>query len=355
MSAKVYVGLSGGVDSSTAAALLKKEGFDVVGVFIKVWHPEFLKCTWPEERRSAIAAAAAIDIPFETLDLEAEYKKNVVDYMIREYEKGRTPNPDVMCNQHVKFGGFFKYAMEHGADFVATGHYARRMKNMETGQYELHEGIDPLKDQSYFLWRVNKDNLSKILFPVGEYDKSEVRKMARKFNLPTAEKKDSQGLCFLGKVDMKDFLKQYIPENEGDVLNESGEVIGTHEGASYYTIGQRHGFLITTKDTTRKRHYVVSKDLGSNTITVSCDKERTKYNPKTIALSDEHWLLPERPSIGNYEARIRYRGERARCYIDYDHDIIRVRFMHAQLGIASGQSLVVYDGTRCIGGGIIET
>ncbi len=354
MGAKVYVGLSGGVDSSTAAALLKREGYDVTGVFIKVWHPEFLTCTWPEERRSAIAAAAAIGIPFETLDLENEYKQHIVDYMIAEYRKGRTPNPDVMCNQHIKFGGFFHYAMEHGADFVATGHYARRVRNQNTGTYELHEGVDANKDQSYFLWRIRRENIARILFPLGEYEKSEVRKMARKFKLPTAEKKDSQGLCFLGKVDMKSFLTQYIPEHPGDVLSEEGEVIGTHDGAAYYTIGQRHGFLITTRDTKRKRHYVVAKDVDKNTITVSETKERTPYNPKIITLSDEHWLIGKRPDIGNYEARIRYRGERQRCYVDYEGDILKVRFQHAQLGIAPGQSFVLYEGTHCLGGGIIE-
>jgi len=354
MSKKVYVGLSGGVDSSVSAALLKREGFDVTGVFIKVWSPDFLPCTWPEERRSAISAAAAIDIPFITLDLEAEYKEHVVDHMVAEYKQGRTPNPDVMCNQHIKFGGFLQYAMKEGADFIATGHYARREFNETTGLYELHEGVDKEKDQSYFLWTMRKDNLEKVLFPIGEFEKKKVRKLAKELKLPTAEKKDSQGLCFLGKVDMREFLKNYIDEQPGDVLSEDGAVIGTHEGSVFYTIGQRHGFLITEQNTKRKKRYVVAKDLKRNTITVSDAKERSKYNPKKIALSNESWISGFRPEIGNYDARIRYRGERQHCYLDYYNDTPIVRFKSAQLGLAGGQSFVLYEKSNCLGGGIIE-
>lgn len=189
MSKKVFVGLSGGVDSSVSAALLKEQGFDVTGVFIKVWSPDFLPCTWPEERRSAISVAAALDIPFITLDLENEYKKYVVDYMISEYKNGRTPNPDVMCNQHIKFGGFLKYSMEHGADFIATGHYAKKKEIQNSNAPELHEGSDSEKDQSYFLWTITKENLEKVLFPIGGYQKKKVRKIAKKFGLPTAGRK----------------------------------------------------------------------------------------------------------------------------------------------------------------------
>ena len=352
MAQKVFVGLSGGVDSSVSAALLKEQGYEVVGVFIKVWHPEFLPCTWPEERRSAIAAASAIGIPFVTLDLEEEYKQHVVDYMIAEYKAGRTPNPDVMCNQHIKFGGFLEYAKKEGADFVATGHYVRRVES--GGVTQLHEGVDAEKDQSYFLWTLTKEQAEHALFPVGEFEKPKVRELARKFDLPTADKKDSQGLCFLGKVDMKEFLQNYIEKKEGDVLNEEGATIGTHEGAVFYTIGQRHGFLIHEKNTERTRLYVVSKDTEANTLTVSSSPESKEHNPKVIRLSKVNWISGKTPESANYDARIRYRGKRERCFLHLEKGETFIYFKERQSGLSSGQSLVLYDGTNCLGGGIIE-
>lgn len=352
---KVFVGLSGGVDSSVSVALLKEQGYDVTGVFIKVWHPDFLECSWPEERRSAMRAAAVLDIPFLTLDLEKEYKEYVVDYMISEYKAGRTPNPDVMCNQHIKFGGFLDFARENGADFVATGHYARRIDT--DGITTMHEGIDREKDQSYFIWTMKQENLKHVLFPVGNIEKSEVRKLAEKFGLHTATKKDSQGLCFLGKVDMKDFLKNFIDEKEGNVLDESGEVVGTHEGAFYYTIGQRHGFEIKTKDTNRKPYFVVSKDIDANTITVSNNPKESAANPKEVTLTDVNWIRGIEPCEGEYECRIRYRQQRQRCTVQRQVSNARrwtVSFEEAQQGLSVGQSLVIYNGTECLGGGIVN-
>jgi tRNA-specific 2-thiouridylase len=212
---RVFVGMSGGVDSSVSSALLKKAGFDVTGVFIKTWSPDFMECTWKDERLDAMRVCAKLDIPFITLDLEKEYKEKVADYMIEEYKKGRTPNPDVMCNKEIKFGAFFNWAMSRGADYVATGHYARTLKK-KSGEVMLSAGNDDNKDQSYFLWNIKKEHLDKTLFPVGHLEKSEVRKLAKKFNLPTATKKDSQGVCFLGKVDMKDFLEHYIRPKRGE-------------------------------------------------------------------------------------------------------------------------------------------
>ena len=226
---KVFIGMSGGVDSSVSAALLKEHGYDVTGVFIKVWQPEFFECTWRADRLDAMRVCAKLDIPFLTLNLEKEYKKEVVDYMIDEYKAGRTPNPDVMCNKYIKFGGFFDFAMKHSADFIATGHYARVKKfpRGETsgfnpspevsprGTYQLLAGRDKNKDQSYFLWTLTQKQLQKTLFPIGDIDKPEVRKLAEKYGLATAVKKDSQGLCFIGKIDMKDFLKNYMKEKKG--------------------------------------------------------------------------------------------------------------------------------------------
>ncbi|HYC83407.1 MAG TPA: tRNA 2-thiouridine(34) synthase MnmA, partial [Candidatus Paceibacterota bacterium] len=233
----VFVGMSGGVDSSVTAALLKKEGYDVVGVFIKAWEPAGYKCTWREDRRDAMRVAAVLEVPFVTLDLEEEYKESVVDYMIGEYRAGRTPNPDVMCNQSVKFGAFYRKAREAGADWVATGHYAQ-MERSE-GKATLKEGADKAKDQSYFLWTMKKEVAEHVLLPIGPYQKPEVRKLAEKFKLPNFAKKDSQGLCFLGHIDVKEFLKAYIDTEEGKVLNEKGEAIGRHDGAFFFTIGER--------------------------------------------------------------------------------------------------------------------
>ena len=264
---KVFVGLSGGVDSSVSAALLKEHGYEVVGVFIKVWQPPFLECTWKEDRLDAMRVAAQLDIPFMTFDLEKEYKESIVDYMVAEYKAGRTPNPDVMCNKTIKFGAFLEKAKEMGADFVATGHYAQNVE--KDGEQYLLKGNDNEKDQSYFLWTLTQAQLKYILFPIGEHKKSEVRKLAEKFDLITATKKDSQGLCFIGKLDMKDFLKEFIEEKRGDVLNTDGAVIGYHDGAVYYTLGQRRGFIITQKTPEDIPYYVVAKDIEQNTITVS--------------------------------------------------------------------------------------
>src|SRR3989338_3268617 len=277
----VFVGLSGGVDSAVSAALLKKEGYAVTGVFIKAWTPEGYPCTWKEDRRSAMRVAAILDIPFITLDLEKEYKKEVVDYMVTEYKKGRTPNPDVMCNKEIKFGHFLKFALKNGADFVATGHYCQIFPPIKVrggrGSYEigqggeviLLEGKDKNKDQSYFLWTLTQKQLKHILFPIGHLQKEEVRKLAKQFGLPQATRKDSQGLCFLGQIDMKEFLSRYIKPKMGSVLNDKSKIIGNHNGALFFTIGERHGFTITQKSNQEVPLYVVEKNLKKNTVVVA--------------------------------------------------------------------------------------
>ena len=272
----VFVGLSGGVDSSVAALRLIKEGYTVVGVFIKVWQPDFLTCNWEQERLDAMRVAAKLDIPFLTCDAEQAYKDDVADYFINEYKAGRTPNPDVMCNKFVKFGAFLRFAEERGADYIATGHYAQRITSSSSSElehYEMHRGVDDNKDQTYFLWTLTQQQLSKTLFPVGNSPKKHIRKEAEDAGLITAGKKDSQGICFLGQVDIPEFLSHYVKLEPGDVLAESGEVIGTHVGALVYTNGQRHGFTITTQDTHRSAYYVIDRDMHANTITVSPHKE----------------------------------------------------------------------------------
>ncbi len=338
--------MSGGVDSSVSAALLKDAGYDVTGVFIKVWQPDWIPCTAKEDRIDAMRVALDIGIPFITLDLEKEYKKEVVDYMIEEYKSGRTPNPDVMCNAYVKFGGFYDWAMKQGADFVATGHYAR----IENG--ELKMGDDKNKDQSYFLWTIKKEQLSHILFPVGNIEKPEVRKLAKKFGLSTAEKKDSQGICFIGKIDIKDFLSHYISFKKGDVLDIKGNTIGYHNGSFLYTIGERHGFTIIEKTPNDLPYYVISKDIEKNTITVS-NKTKDDELPngiRQIKLKNINWIN-QKPNKGDVlEARSRYRQVLNKIKI-IGEDIIE--FEKPQYTISSGQSLVIYRDNTCSGGGII--
>jgi tRNA-specific 2-thiouridylase len=360
---KVFVGLSGGVDSSVSAALLQKAGFDVSGVFIKVWQPDFWGgCTMKEDRLDAMRVCAKLNIPFYTLDLEKEYKKEVVDYMIAEYRTGRTPNPDVMCNKYVKFGGFFDWAMAHGADFVATGHYSRvkgvrcQVSGGEDIIYELLAGEDKNKDQSYFLWTLTQKQLSKTLFPVGNIEKPEVRKLAKKFGLETAIKKDSQGLCFIGKVDMADFLKHFIKTTPGNVLNEKGEIIGRHEGIELYTLGQRHGFEITKKTESDGRYFIVSKDSKNNTLTVSHKQITSEDISNTeIKLKNVNWTLDIEPDFRKeYSARIRYRQPLEKCHLEKGpNNLTIIKFNKPQKAITPGQSVVIYDKEVCLGGGII--
>ncbi|OGG94227.1 hypothetical protein A2609_02890 [Candidatus Kaiserbacteria bacterium RIFOXYD1_FULL_47_14] len=302
---KIFVGLSGGVDSAVSAALLKRAGAEVTGVFIKGWYPPEMPCTWAAERRDAMRVAARLHIPFRTFDASAEYKKSVADYMLSEYRVGRTPNPDVMCNREVKFGAFYRYAMSEGADAIAMGHYRR-------GE----------KDQSYFLWAVPKDILAKTIFPVGEMEKSEVRKLAKKFNLPVAEKKDSQGVCFLGSVSIKEFL-----------LRE----LGSYNPALLYTLGQKAPFPDGP-------WFVVGKDVEKKEISVS--KTRTA-TIKEISFTDANWFSESERVT---EAQYRYRSPHIIGRIEED------RFVSAEPLPdipAPGQSIVFYRNEELIGGGSI--
>lgn len=340
---KVFVGMSGGVDSSVSAALLKEKGYDVTGVFIKVWQPDFIECTWKEDRLDAMRVASVLDIPFITLDLEKEYKQGVIDYMIKEYQNGRTPNPDVMCNREVKFGAFLKWALENGADYVATGHYAQIKNNV------LEKSKDTEKDQTYFLWTLTSEQLKNIIFPVGHLEKKEVRLLAEKYNLPNKSKKDSQGLCFVGTIDVKTLLKNYIKEKRGDVVNKDGEVIGHHEGINFYTIGERHGFVITKKKTDDIPYYVVSKDVEKNTLTVSNVPHKETHG-NDIKL-ESSMFNKDIKNGETYEARSRYRAPLCKVKV-LDKNIFSI--IEGDVVATSGQSLVLYDGEYCIGGGIIK-
>lgn len=348
---KVFVGLSGGVDSAVSAALLKERGFDVTGVFIKAWQPEWMQCSWRDERRDAMRVAIALDIPFLFLDFEKEYKQEVVDKMIAEYKAGRTPNPDVLCNREIKFGSFWEKAKELGADYIATGHYARIQ--LAENSLQLAEGKDKEKDQSYFLWTLTEQDLDHVLFPVGELEKAEVRKLAEKFKIPVAEKKDSQGICFLGDVSMEEFLSHYVQAKPGKVVNTEGRVIGKHEGLVYYTIGERRGFEVTKKEASSGPFYIVAKDPETNSLVVS-DKEEEilDFSPTKIVLKNVNWL--NEPEIADISARIRYRGEKLPVLLTVQGKKLAVEFRNPVRGLSLGQSIVFYDGEECLGGAVMD-
>lgn len=343
----VFVGLSGGVDSATSAALLKEQGYNVVGVFIKIWQPEFIECTWTKDRLDAMRVAAFLNIPFKEIDLSDQYKKTVVQEMIESYQRGETPNPDVACNERIKFGVFAQWCLQNGADLIATGHYARVERLGD--DVALLRGVDSEKDQSYFVYRIPKDILAKTLFPVGAMKKSEVREHAARFGLPVATKHDSQGLCFVGDVSMRDFLRRYIDIPEGAVLNQSGEVVGKHEGAALYTLGQRHGFTLTASSDQQKPHFVIDLDTTDNTITVSEDKADAAR--KFALLRDMHWLATPNQHTA-YTVQARYREAPVPARIEAGEDKASVIFDTPHIAMR-GQSVVVYDGDRCIGGGVI--
>lgn len=347
----VFVGMSGGVDSSVAAYLLKREGYDVVGVFIKVWQPPFLRCHWEDERLDAMRAAAALEIPFLTCDAEEAYKKEVAEYFIREYERGHTPNPDVMCNRYVKFGTFYKFAKANGADHIATGHYAR----IETkgNVIRLMCGVDTKKDQSYFLWNAPKDALKDALFPLGSLTKEQVRAIAKSAGLPNAEKRDSQGICFLGDVDIPEFLGHYLTLEAGDVLDATGTVIGTHQGALLYTIGQRHGFTFLSGVTATLPHYVIARDLTQNTITVGEMKPLSKDGDAPLHLAEVQTFLPVTPGA-RFTAQLRYHGPHIPVEIVRLTDTkILLSPLEKMEQVAPGQSVVLYKKEQVVLGGII--
>lgn len=340
---KIFVGVSGGVDSSVVAYLLKEQGHDVHGVFVKTWSPEWLPCTWVDEKRDAMRVCAALDIPFHFLDAEEAYKQGVAHYMIAEYKTGRTPNPDVLCNRIIKFGVLWGYVKAQGGDYIATGHYAR------TDGEHLMKGVDTSKDQSYFLWMLSRSELSHILFPIGHLQKSEVRTIAEKAGLFTSEKKDSQGICFLGDIDMREFLAHYIEQKKGPVVDTMGNIIGEHDGIWFYTLGERHGFRLVTQSTDQKPYYVVEKKIENNTLVVS--HESTKKSDKetqTITLRDTSWI---ESGVKSCDAQVRYHGELIPATIT-DECTVELSYRGV---VAEGQSLVLYKGETLIGGGVLDS
>jgi tRNA-uridine 2-sulfurtransferase len=352
MSKTVFVGMSSGVDSSVTAALLKEQGYTVVGVFMKNWTKDLpgMPCTWKEDFQDAKRVAVQLGIDFKLYDFEKEYRQKVVDYMIDEYKAGRTPNPDIMCNQEVKFKLFLETALEDGADLIATGHYVRRAEGQE-GTADLLTGKDKNKDQSYFLYRVTEEALHKTLFPIGEYEKPKVRELAKKFGLATAEKKDSQGICFVGKVGIKEFLLHELgPQKPGAIIDREGKTLGQHDGAIYYTIGQRHGLDIGGG----LPYYVIGKDMEKNIVYVTTDLDDEKLWSKTLELTSLHWIN-EPPVMGKkYQLRSRYRALLVTCEVSsIDTHTAHIDLEDQIRAVTAGQSAVIYDGDRVVGGGII--
>lgn len=351
---RVLVGLSGGVDSSVSAALLLQEGYEVIGGFMKNWSDGTAdeSCGWRAERRDAMRVAAKLGIPFYTFDFEDEYRRKVYEYMIAEYKAGRTPNPDVLCNKYMKFDLFLKKAEELECDFVATGHYARVQRDAD-GATHLLTGVDGNKDQSYFLCQLMQEQLRHVLFPVGDIKKPEVRVLAHKFGLPVADKKDSQGICFVGKVDMEDFLAARIQPHDGSIVTTDGKVLGTHKGFEFYTIGQRGGLGVGGGTPL----YVVERRPETNEVVVAVgDEDPTLYRKELVA-TDVVETIPgnfEKYFGKNITARIRYRQPLAACTLERAAKGVTVRFSAPQRAVAPGQFVAFYDGEELIGSGVIS-
>jgi len=339
----VFVGLSGGVDSAVSAALLQAQGYKVVGVFIRISLPGY-PCTAGVDKIDAMRAAAHLGIPFLEVDLSKEYAAQVFDTTRTEYARGNTPNPDTLCNREIKFGAFYNFAKAHGADFVATGHYA------QTKNGKLYVSADDQKDQSYFLWMIPAHTLPHVLFPVGHLRKPQVRALAKKFTLPNASRKDSQGLCFLGDITIEDMLAREIQLVPGHVLDEQGAVVGRHQGVQQYTLGQRHGFVLHAQTPDTLPHFVVSKDMKNNTLTVATSPYPSGAQTTEVLLCDVNWLGDV--ALGPCEARFRYRQPLLKAEIVATGPEARVR-IHAPRHIPLGQSLVLYSGDRCLGGGTV--
>jgi tRNA-specific 2-thiouridylase len=353
---RVVVGMSGGVDSSVTALLLKRQGFDVIGVFMKNWDDtdEFGVCTAEEDAEDVRRVCNQIGIPYYTVNFEEEYRDKVFEYFLEEYRRGRTPNPDVMCNREIKFGEFLQKALDLGAEVIATGHYAR--VELRDGKYELLRGVDSNKDQSYFLHALNQSQLSRAMFPIGHLNKPDVRKIAEEAGLATAKKKDSTGVCFIGERNFKEFLSQYLPAKPGNMVDlETGDIKGRHDGLMYYTLGQRQGLGIGGSGS-GEPWFVADKDLESNTLYVVQGDAHASLYSVGLTATDVNWISPEAPSTSiRCTAKFRYRQPDQGVILTPQADgIYHVEFDAPQKAVTPGQAVVFYDGETCLGGGTID-
>jgi len=362
---RVVVGLSGGVDSAVTAHLLKAMGHEVVGIFMKNWEDDddSAFCSSRQDFLDAASVADVIGIEIEHVNFAAEYKDRVFAEFLREYQAGRTPNPDVLCNAEIKFKAFLDHAMRLGAEKIATGHYARVRQNPATGLFELLKGLDPSKDQSYFLHRLNQAQLSKTLFPVGELHKTEVRRIAEEIGLPNAKKKDSTGICFIGERPFREFLNRYISKEPGTILDDRGRKLGRHVGLSFYTLGQRQGLGIGgVKEKGAARGagehapwFVARKELDKNVLRVVQGHDHPWLLSHRLVAQDTSWCAGHAPAPGSYAAKTRYRQQDAACTLQAMPEGFALQFPEAQWAVTPGQSAVLYDGEVCLGGGVIAT
>jgi tRNA-uridine 2-sulfurtransferase len=363
---RIVVGLSGGVDSAVTAYLLKQQGHEVVGIFMKNWEDDDDSeyCSSNIDFVDAAAVADVIGIDIEHVNFAAEYKERVFAEFLREYQAGRTPNPDILCNAEIKFKAFLDHAVRLGAEKIATGHYARVRQNGATGKHELLKGLDPSKDQSYFLHRLNQAQLSKTLFPVGELHKTEVRRIAAEIGLPNAKKKDSTGICFIGERPFREFLNRYIAKEPGPIKDERGRVLGEHHGLSFHTLGQRQGLGIggvKAKGAARGggEHapwFVARKDLENNTLWVVQGHDHPWLLSSQLQALDASWVAGESPEPGRVAAKTRYRQSDAPCVLTSLGDQeFTLQFTENQWAVTPGQSAVVYAGEVCLGGGVIHS
>jgi tRNA-specific 2-thiouridylase len=351
--ANVVVGLSGGVDSAVAALLLKQQGHEVTGLFMKNWEEDDTSthCTAEDDLKEVRAVCAVLGIPLHTVNFSSEYWDRVFQYFIDEHKAGRTPNPDVLCNKEIKFKAFLDHAITLGADMIATGHYAR-VRECD-GRFELLKGRDSNKDQTYFLYTLGQRELAKTLFPIGHLTKPEVRAVARDAGLPNHDRKDSTGICFIGERDFRDFMKRYLPAQSGDIRTLGGELKGRHEGAMYYTLGQRQGLGIGGEGLP---WYVVDKDVERNILYVEQGEDHPALYSTGLTAGQLHWVAGAAPGTPrDCTAKIRYRQADQPCTItQIESGSARVRFDQNQRAVTPGQSVVFYDGEACLGGGIIE-
>lgn len=350
---RVVVGLSGGVDSAVTAWLLKDQGYDVLGLFMKNWEDDDNDeyCTSRQDLVDAVSVADVIGIDIEAVNFSAEYRERVFSQFLAEHRAGRTPNPDVLCNSEIKFRSFLDHAMALGAELIATGHYARVRE--QRGEFELLKALDTSKDQSYFLHRLNQEQLSRTLFPLGEITKREVRSLAARIGLPNHDKKDSTGICFIGERPFREFLQRYLPTQPGDMVTPEGRVVGQHVGLTFYTIGQRQGLGIGGEGLP---WYVAAKNLATNTLIVAQGHDHPMLSSPALEAIDVHWVrgAPPPSDANRYGAKTRYRQADTPCTLAIAPDGLTVQFAQPQWAVTPGQSVVIYDGDVCLGGGVIE-